>query len=389
LLGFSVLALTLAASGSASAQSSGGFATRSGASAASSTAGSLEEIRSIVYLSGQVLLEDGTPPSPRAAIERVCNGAARPEGFTDSRGLFSIQLGRNQNVNADATVASEQQGSVFDRGSGHRTESVRLTDRELANCDLRASLSGYIPDMVPLAGRRLLDNPDVGLLVLRRPVKIEGTTVSATNASAPRAARRALDKAQRRLKDGQPASALSELEKAVQVYPKYASAWTFLGRVRFLLGDPAGARAAYARAMEADPKYVPPLLDLSSMAFGQSRWSELAELTQQTLKLAPVGFPRIYFYRAAATLKLYDLEGCERSARETIRLDTQQSFPKAHHILGVLLAVKGDYGESAEHLKTYLHLSPDAGDAEVVKRQLARVRTMAGPAGRPGVSVGQ
>src|SRR5512135_2140316 len=50
---------------------------------APSKAQSPQEQRRPVYLSGRVMLDDGTPPPERVSIERVCNGRARREGYTD------------------------------------------------------------------------------------------------------------------------------------------------------------------------------------------------------------------------------------------------------------------------------------------------------------------
>src|SRR5262245_63092022 len=58
-----------------------------------------------IFLSGSVRLTDGTVPPDTVLIERVCNGRVRPEGYTDSKGNFSFQLGAQQGlVFADASV---------------------------------------------------------------------------------------------------------------------------------------------------------------------------------------------------------------------------------------------------------------------------------------------
>src|SRR5436309_8316951 len=46
-----------------------------------------------IFLSGSVRLSDGNLPPANVVIERVCNGVVRPEGYTDSKGNFSIVLG--------------------------------------------------------------------------------------------------------------------------------------------------------------------------------------------------------------------------------------------------------------------------------------------------------
>src|SRR5947209_1374310 len=41
-----------------------------------------------IYLSGQVMLDDGTPPPEPVTIERVCGANPRAETYTDIKGRF-------------------------------------------------------------------------------------------------------------------------------------------------------------------------------------------------------------------------------------------------------------------------------------------------------------
>ncbi len=57
------------------------------------------------YLSGRVLLEDGTKPSQPVTIEAACNGTVYVAARTDKRGEFSFRLGLTANRGLqDATV---------------------------------------------------------------------------------------------------------------------------------------------------------------------------------------------------------------------------------------------------------------------------------------------
>ncbi|HKR32697.1 MAG TPA: hypothetical protein VJT08_19615, partial [Terriglobales bacterium] len=65
--------------------------------------------RQVLYISGAVVMQDGTPPPEPVAIERVCGGAAHKEGYTDSKGRYQIQLGQNfelQDVSESSNVSS-------------------------------------------------------------------------------------------------------------------------------------------------------------------------------------------------------------------------------------------------------------------------------------------
>src|SRR5262245_15330432 len=59
-----------------------------------------------IFLSGKVVMDDGTKPPEPVAIERVCNGIVRREQFTDSKGHFSFQLGQNDYAYTDASTSA-------------------------------------------------------------------------------------------------------------------------------------------------------------------------------------------------------------------------------------------------------------------------------------------
>ena len=110
-----------------------------------------------IYISGRVMMEDGTAPPESLVIERVCNGQPRPEGYTDSKGRFNFELGHNQGVMADASTSGGSFDSDFGRSSSSRMPGERsgVTERSLTGCEIRASLAGYRSSVISLAGRRI------------------------------------------------------------------------------------------------------------------------------------------------------------------------------------------------------------------------------------------
>lgn len=195
------------------------------------------EMQRPIYISGKVMLDDGTPPPDPVMIERVCNGTPRPEAYTDFKGHFSFQLGQNMNVMPDASFGSGMDSGPGNSGSfssvpgmGGRP-SGGVTERDLMNCELRVNLPGFRSEAVSLAGRRFMDNPDVGTIILHRLGNVEGLTISATSLMAPKDAKKAYEKGLEALKKKKSDDAQKSFQKAVEVYPKYASAWFQLGLV--------------------------------------------------------------------------------------------------------------------------------------------------------------
>ena len=347
------------------------------------------EMQRPVFLSGKVTLDDGSPPPEPVKIERVCNGMPRPEGYTDSKGRFSIQLGQNSAMFADASVSSAGM-DTFGGGSMNNRNRIDtmapgsglggVTERDLMGCELRADLPGYVSDVVNLSGRRLMDNPDVGIIVLRSIAGVEGKAISFTTLAAPKDAKKAYEKAQNSLKKKKTDDAQKELEKAVVAYPKYAVAWQLLGQIHQQAGRPEEARKAFGEALAADSKYVNPYLNLAALSAAEEKWQEVADTTDRLIRLNPIQFPQAYFYNSIANFNLQKWDASEKSAREAVKLDTGHRMPRAQYVLGILLANKAEYPAAVEQIKGYLQFAPQAPDAAQVKKQLTDIEARMGGA---------
>ncbi len=330
-----------------------------------------------IFLSGKVVMDDGTPPPEPVVIERVCNSVVRGEAYTDSKGRFSFQLGQNT-----AMIQEASSGSALDSGTGlgdpgrplqtgRSSNDQRMPTRnnDLIGCEIRASLPGFRSDLVNLVGRRSFDNPEVGTIVLHRLGNVEGTSISATSLRAPKDARKAFEKGTEALRKSKIADAQKNLEKAVELYPQYASAWYELGRINEAQKDTGQARACYSQALAADAKFVKPYLRMALLSAAESNWQEVVDQTSRVMKLDSVDFPEAYYYNSVANFNLGKIDAAEASARHAEKMDTEHRIPKVRHVLGAILYGKRDYEGAAERLRDYLKYAP-AGDAGKIKRQL-------------------
>jgi tetratricopeptide (TPR) repeat protein len=282
---------------------------------------------------------------------------------------------------ADASVSSTDpfgNSGPNSRGGFGGPQGRGISERDLMGCELRASLPGYRSEAVNLSGRRFMDNPEVGTIILRRLANVQGLTLSATSAMAPKDARKAYEKGRELAKKQKWADAQKEFEKAVTVYPKYANAWTDLGMVQEQLNQPEEARKSYEQAMAQDSRLVAPYIQVAFLEARQNKWKEVAELTDKAVKLNPYDYPRAYFLNAVAYLNMQKLDEAEKSAREGVKVDSRRSVPKIQHVLGVILAQKADYAGATEYMNSYLKTLPaNAPDIAVVKKQLAEVEKFA------------
>jgi tetratricopeptide (TPR) repeat protein len=333
-----------------------------------------------IFISGKVALSDGTVPTDPVKIERVCNGTARVEARTDRKGRFSFQLG--QNLEFQDASANGQDGfggggfGGVSRGPAFGSNSS-LRDINLFGCELRATLPGYRSESVSLANIHYMDNPDLGTIILHPIAKVDGLTVSATTALAPKDARKAYEKGLEAAARKNPDEAQKEFEKAVAVYPRYAAAWLALGQIDEQREHVEEARKAYDQSIAADSKFVPPYERISFLELKESKWQELADTTDHILQLNPYDYPSAYYLSSVANLQLQHLDVAEKNAREAIRLDPLKKNARAHYVLGLILAQKQDFTTAAASLHTFLDAEPNAPDVDFVRKQLEQVEAAA------------
>jgi tetratricopeptide (TPR) repeat protein len=209
---------------------------------------------------------------------------------------------------------------------------------------------------------------DTDIKLVLRPLKSEGKTVSATNAAAPAEAREAYGKALQSIAKRSLPEARKELGRAVEIYPKFASAWFELGKIQMDGSEPAPARESFAKALEADPKYLPPYDRLSMLALHEQKWQELADITNRLIEAGAFDYPQAYYYNAQANFSLNHLDQAEKSAREALKQDPRK-LVRANYLLGLIFARRNEFGLAAEELKIYLASSPT--DAAPIQKQLS------------------
>jgi tetratricopeptide (TPR) repeat protein len=334
-----------------------------------------------VFVTGRVMIDDGTPLPEAVVIQRVCGGSPHAEGYTDSKGFFGIELGGNNGVMQDASEFGSASGTGFgSRSTGSQGQSQSnagssngLSDRKYMNCELQAKLAGYRSQVINMANRRAMDDPNVGTILLHRVGASEGNTVSAVSLAAPKDARKAYERGTEALKKKKTDDAVKDFAKAVELYPAYAAAWHELGKLQEAADHSDAARKSFSAAIQADPKFTGPYLELAVMALHEKSWQEVSEITDRIVKLNPFDYPQAFFFNAVANYNLKNMEAAEKSAAQAEKLDTQHLLPQVNQLLGMLMAQRKDYTGAAAQFRNYLKVAPDGPQAATVRTQLVEV----------------
>ena len=336
-----------------------------------------------LILSGKVVLDGGGAPPEPVALFMHCGGTRELKGHTSVKGIFSIDLSfRNQAGFGDASVSeplSDRPAANTDPTPFSGTDdslaapSSGLKRINLFGCRLEADLAGYASDGVELGNVSSSGSTNVGMILLRRRERVEGSAISATTLAAPKKARKAYEKAFKELRKQAPdrEKARAQLLGAVGEYPEFAAAWNMLGRVRLDTGDCGGAYESFEKALRADSKYLAPYTPLFRMAIEDQRWDDALYLSERILSLNPYDAGTQYF-RAVAQFNKGEMEAAEAAVRAMQSGEGERGFPHAHHLLGTILAQKGEYEPAAVALRKFLEALPSLPLAATVREQLTQ-----------------
>lgn len=330
------------------------------------------------FISGKVVLDDGTQLTEAATIQTVCQGRRQTVAHTDSHGGFTFEFG-DRMAAAAAGISSADVDSSYSPGG-----SVRGSQRDWRSCELQAELSGFTSQPIDLSSRMsTFETTDIGRLTLHRLGHVEGLTISATSAMAPKDAQKAYAKGRDKAGKQKWDEAQPLLEKAVEIYPKYAEAWFELGRVQLIKKDDAQARKSFEQSIAADPKFVNPYRGLAELDTKQEQWPALVSVTDQLLALNPVNFPDAWFRNALGNYYMQNFPAAEKSARQGMKVDDNHQFPKMEYLLGVCLMQEHQYQEAAAHIQSYLRVTTQPAEIADAQKRLDEITKLSASASVP------
>src|SRR5467141_438758 len=343
----------------------------------------------VMFLRGRVATHDATPVPNDVLVERVCNNRVRQAVYASLHGDFSMQLGSRADSFPEASAEPTSPYSVASKDS-----VMGISRRELTNCELRASASGFHSSVINLLGLDTFGGSiDVAVIVVQRATKIKGMTLTAIPYKAPKDARRAYEKGLQAERNDKLADARKYFETAVEIYPSSANAWFQLGTVLQKENQKDAARKAYTQATTIDTRFLQPYLSLASMAYQTGNWAEVLNLTGHILNLDPLNHAAVtgyildldplnyadaYFYNAVANYNLNQIEDAEKSGLQAEHLDLRTHFPQLHLLLAEIFARTNNYALAIAEIQTYLALAPHAKDADQAREQLAKLGKLNG-----------
>jgi tetratricopeptide (TPR) repeat protein len=170
----------------------------------------------------------------------------------------------------------------------------------------------------------------------------------------------------REQRDGKCEVRLTHLQKAVELYPQYAEAFTEIGRCYLQMNDLAYAETAFKKAAGLS-REVYPTVNLATLYVSEGRLNEAQALITPLLKTHPTegelyaAMARIY--SANGQLKEAISAGLEAHARG-------HQSPDIHLLLAKIYESQGNREAMLTQLLNYLDENPHGAAADEVRRQL-------------------
>jgi tetratricopeptide (TPR) repeat protein len=142
------------------------------------------------------------------------------------------------------------------------------------------------------------------------------------------------------------------------------------------VNDPAGAEAAFKKAIAVNPKYALPHINLGILLVDLKRYDEAIPALRQGNDLeGNLPMPHLKLGEALMSKQPPDNDGAEKELTRALELG-KKDFVQVRKLLFNLALRQQKFEKAAEQLEAYLNESPGAADAEEVRQTLAKVRKM-------------
>ena len=289
------------------------------------------------------------------------------------------------------TAASkiEIQGEIVTEHRVTRPATVRLISGKIAIQETLADDKGRFKFRKVSAGSYVVHvecdgyyTQDVAVADAGHPVKITLQPTPEEPAFAPAfdpfreldippKAKKEFDAAMREQKSLLCARAMPHLQKALSIYPRYAEAYTELGRCYMQMNDSDAAEQSFKKAVQFGSG-VNPAVNLATFYVNQGRLDEAQEAINRLLPRNPTEgelyaiLTRIYF--AKGRLRDAEVAGLEAHSRG-------HQSPDVHLILAKIYEDRKNRVALITQLRTYLEENPRGTLADQARKQLQDIQS--------------
>ena len=213
--------------------------------------------------------------------------------------------------------------------------------------------------------------------IILRPIKNEEITAisgsARTDATAPRKARKELERGVRATEERKLSEAHAHLEKAVRIYPCYARAQVGLALTLMREGDSPHAEAPLKKAIECDPDFVDPYLHLGRLFNAEHRYVESREVLADGVRRAPSSW-LLYYHLGQADEGLKNYALAEQELLRALSFGPSVSA-SVHEKLADVYLKENAYDKAYAEMRAYLQTDPDGPYAARIRAVMQQLES--------------
>jgi tetratricopeptide (TPR) repeat protein len=297
-------------------------------------------------LSVRVTDMDDRPIGMQALVQLVASGSASvsKEGYCTNEGLvsFTSVAGGTYHllVSGDGLERTDSGSFEVDERKGSQSIFVRVKKIE----DTKSSGGG-------------------------------GPAVNLRDINVPEAASKEFDQASEAMGQQDWSKAVTHLNRAVAIYPKYVEAYSNLGAAYQHLGDAAQERQALQKAIDLDGHFAPALMNLGMLSIVEKKYPEAEDLLGRGSVADPTN-PQILMLLAQAQLLTGHFDQVIASKVKLHAIPHHEKYAKVHYIAARAFEHENRASDAATELQTLLTEQPDGPLADAVRKELTNLHAL-------------
>lgn len=299
---------------------------------------------SMTAISGTVLTADGTPLKDAHVELRDGNGTMVSSTYTNAAGSFEFVQVRSGLYEVVATAGLQQVQERVDSSRLPSTLQMRL----------------------PVSSRPNDGNPS--------------TSVSVAEYRVPQKAREELKKARDACEKGKHDEAEKHVEKALEIYPRYADALTLRAILKMDTRDDEGAIADLQEAIRLDENCAMAYLVMGAALNLQAKFDDAIRALERGEALSPNSW-QAYFEMGKSLVGKAQYEPALRQLNRAQAL-MPRDYPLVHLVKAHAMLAINDYTDAMTELQQYLAKEPNGPNSQEAAKMLAQAKAFANRASR-------
>jgi tetratricopeptide (TPR) repeat protein len=196
--------------------------------------------------------------------------------------------------------------------------------------------------------------------------------VAVVNLNVPASARKEFDKANEAVARQDWTKALQRLNRAISIYPEYASAYNNLGVVYSRMNDFAHEREALEKAISLNDHFVQAFVNLAKLCFRENNFRQAETLLERATRAEPTNAETLTLLAKAQLLNQH-YDAAIASAHSVHALP-HQGLAVAHYIAARAFEHENRPQDALAEFQTFLMEEPEGARAAHVRDEMAQIQ---------------